>query len=75
MKNPVINLQCCDAEQLNALSDTVRNKQCAEDARAISRHLAALAVHARNKAPGAAEMVELLEQESLRFEHQSQEVR
>lgn len=74
MRDPVINLQRSDAEELNALFDTVRNKQCAEDARVISLRLAALAVHARNKVPGAAEIVELLEQESLRFEHQAQEV-
>lgn len=74
MRDPVINLQRSDAEELNALLDTVRNKQCAEDARVISLRLAALAVHARNKVLGAAEIVELLEQESLRFEHQAQEV-
>lgn len=63
-----------DAEVLNAMLNKAKSEQRSDDALAVSVRLAALAIHARNKEMSAAEIIELLDKESARFENQSREL-
>ncbi|MBS0907812.1 DUF2732 domain-containing protein [Pantoea dispersa] len=63
-----------DTEVLNAMLSKAKSEQRSDDALAVSVRLAALAIHARNKEMSAAEIIELLDKESVRFENQSREL-
>lgn len=63
-----------DAEVLNAMLSKAKSEQRSDDALAVSVRLAALAIHVRNKEMSAAEIIELLDKESARFENQSREL-
>lgn len=63
-----------DAEVLNTMLSKAKSEQRSDDALAVSVRLAALAIHARNKEMSAAEIIELLDKESARFENQSREL-
>jgi len=63
-----------DAEVLNGMLSKAKSEQRSDDALAVSVRLAALAIHARNKEMSAAEIIELLDKESARFENQSREL-
>jgi len=63
-----------DADALNAMLSKAKTEQRSDDALAVSVRLAALAIYARNQEMSAAEIIELLDKESVRFENQSREL-
>lgn len=63
-----------DADALKAMLSKAKTEQRSDDALAVSVRLAALAIHARNQEMSAAEIIELLDKESVRFENQSREL-
>lgn len=63
-----------DVEVLNGMLSKAKSEQRSDDALAVSVRLAALAIHARNKEMSAAEIIELLDKESARFENQSRKL-
>lgn len=63
-----------DADALNAMLSKAKTEQRSDDALAVSVRLAALAIYARNQEMSAAEIIELLDKESVRFENQSMEL-
>ncbi|KPA06366.1 DUF2732 family protein [Pantoea agglomerans] len=63
-----------DDDALNALLSKAKTEQRSDDAVSVSIRLAALAIYARKNEMSAAEIIELLDKESERFENQAQEL-
>lgn len=63
-----------DEDALSALLTKAKKEQRSDDALAASMHMAALAIHARKQEMSAAEIIELLDRESERYENQSREL-
>ncbi|MDC7870889.1 hypothetical protein TH60_15435 [Pantoea ananatis] len=63
-----------DADALNALLSKARTEQRSDDALAVSVRIASLVIHARKHEMTAPEIIELLDKEAERFEHQAREL-
>ncbi|AER31184.1 DUF2732 family protein [Pantoea ananatis] len=63
-----------DADTLNALLSKAKTEQRSDDALAVSVRIAALVIHARKQEMSASEIIELLDKEAERFEHQAWEL-
>ena len=63
-----------DDDALSALLSKAKTEQRSDDAVSVSIRLAALAIYARKNEMSAAEIIELLDKESERFENQAQEL-
>lgn len=63
-----------DADALNALLSKARTEQRSDDALAASVRIASLVIHARKHEMTAPEIIELLDKEVERFEHQAREL-
>ena len=63
-----------DNDALSALLTKAKTEQRRDDALSVSIHMAALAIHARKNELSAMEIIELLDKEAERFEHQAQEL-
>lgn len=63
-----------DNDALSALLTKAKTEQRRDDALSVSIRLAALAIHARKNELSAMEIIELLDKEAERFEHQAQEL-
>ncbi|MCH9270128.1 uncharacterized protein DUF2732 [Pantoea ananatis] len=63
-----------DADALNALLSKAKTEQRSDDALAVSVRIAKLVIHARKKEMTAPEIIELLDKEAERFEHQAREM-
>lgn len=63
-----------DDDALNALLSKAKTEQRSDDAVSVSIRLAALAIYALKNEMSAAEIIELLDKESERFENQAQEL-
>lgn len=64
-----------DEDALAVLLSKAKTEQRSDDALSVSIRLAALAIHSRKNEMSAAEIIELLDKEAERFEHQAQELR
>lgn len=62
------------ADALNALLSKAKTEQRSDDALAVSIRIAALVIHARKHEMTAPEIIELLDKEAERFEHQAREL-
>ncbi|RAR67412.1 uncharacterized protein DUF2732 [Pantoea ananatis] len=63
-----------DAEALNALLSKAKTEQRSDDALAVSVRIAKLVIHARKNEMTAPEIIELLDKEAERFEHEAREL-
>lgn len=63
-----------DADALDALLSKARTEQRSDDALAVSIRIASLVIHARKHEMTAPEIIELLNKEAERFEHQAREL-
>ncbi|WP_210532306.1 DUF2732 family protein [Pantoea ananatis] len=63
-----------DADALNALLSKAKTEQRSDDALAVSVRIAALVIYARKHEMTAPEIIELLDKEAERFEHQAREL-